>query len=250
VDVVVHLESPLLQREHHAAAPFAELLEAAAGRVRRFVLQSSAQVYAPVLPSRWPILEHFPRLARETPGIQMYVQRKIDEENALLQTAGRGPLEFVVLRHTAAFGLEGGFAEWVLELVGLRPAAAIERYSALGVMQWVHAEDLADAIVVAALDDAAANQAFNIAGPESFTVAELVEAALSRDPSLLRADRPCKFASVKAATVMGWVAGQRLGDALVPPEPLHWGAWRSPRNVPFRPESSNGRFLTGDALRR
>jgi nucleoside-diphosphate-sugar epimerase len=249
VDVVVHLESPLLQREHHATAPFAELLEAAAGRVRRFVLQSSAQVYAPVLPSRWPILEHFPRLARETPGIQMYVQRKIVEENALLQAAERGPLEFVILRPTAAFGIEGGFAERVLELVGLRPAAAIEWYSAVGVMQWVHVEDLADAIVAAALNDAAANQVFTIAGPESFTVAELAEAALSRDPSPLRADRPGKFTSVKAATVMGWVPGRRLGDALVPPEPLHWDALQSSGSAPFRPGPSNGRFPAGDSSR-
>ena len=206
VDVVIHLEDSLPQREHHAAAPFAELLEAGAGRVRRFVLQSSAQVYAPVLSSRWPILEHFPRFAREAPGTQMYAQRKVDEENALLQAAGRGSMEFVVLRPTEVFGIGGGFAEHVLELVRLRPAAAAGRYSALGVMQWVHVEDLADAVLVAALDDAAADQAFTIAGPESFTVAELAEAAWSRDQSLLRADRPARFTSVKATAVMGWVA--------------------------------------------
>lgn len=249
VDVVVHLEDSLPQRERHAATPFARLLESAAEGVRRFVLQSSAQVYAPVPPSRWPILEHFPRFAREAPGTQMYVQRKVDEENALLQAAGRGSMEFVVLRPTEVFGVEGGFAEHVVELLGLGPTEAVRHYSALGVMQWVHVEDLADAVAVAALDDAAANQAFTIAGPESFTVAELAEAAWSRDQSLLRADRSPRFTSVKATAVMGWAPGRRLSDALVQPQPLRWGGWRLPRSAPFRPGPSNGRFPADSAWR-
>jgi nucleoside-diphosphate-sugar epimerase len=248
VDVVVHLEDSL-PRERHAEAPFAGLLGAAAEGVRRFVLQSSAQVYAPVPPSGWPILEHFPRFARETPSTQMYVQRKVDEENALLQAAGRDSMEFVVLRPTEVFGVEGGFAEHVLELVGLRPAAAVRRYSALGFMQWVHIEDLADVVALAALDDAAADQAFTIAGPESFTVAELAEVALSRDQSLLRTDRPARFTSVKATAIMGWVPGRRLSDTLVHPEPLRWGGWRSPSSAPFRSGPSNGRFPADSAWR-
>jgi len=247
VDVVVHLDSSLPQGKHYSTVPVTELLEAVAGRVRRFVLQSSVQVYAPVPPSQWPILEHSPRFAPGTPGTQMYVKRKIDEENALLLAAERAPMEFVILRPTAVFGIEGGFAEQVLELVGRRPAAAVEWYSAFGVMQWVHIEDLADAILVAALDDAAADQAFTIAGPESFTVGELAEATLSRDPSLLQADRPTRFATMKATAVMGWAPGRRLTDALVPPEPLPWGGWRSPRSAHFRPEPSNGRFSADGA---
>jgi nucleoside-diphosphate-sugar epimerase len=248
VDVVVHLDDPLPQREYHpigAATPFVKLLEAAAGRVRRFVLHSSVQVYAPVPAPRWPILEHFPRLAHGAPSAQAYGQRKIDEEDALVHTAARGPMEFVVLRSTEVFGTDRGFAEQVLELVGLRPAAAVQRYSAIGVMQWVHVEDLADAILVAALDDTAAGQVFTIAGSESFTVTELAEAAWSRDPSPLRAERPAKFTSVKAAAVMGWSPDRPLSDVLVPREPRRRGGWRSITDAPSYPRPNGGRFSAG-----
>ena len=238
VDVVVHHERPVPRPDGRslstAAAPFTQLLEAAVGRVRRFVLHSSVQVYAPVpTPSRWPILEHFPLLAHGTAAAQAYGQRKIDEEKALFHAAARGPMEFVVLRPTEVFGVGGGFAEQLLDLIDLQPAVAVGRYSAIGVMQWVHVEDLADAMVAAALDDATADQAFTIAGPESFTVAELAEMAWSGDPFVLRADRPAKFTSVKAAAIMGWAPGRRLSDALFALESPRWSDWRSPRYWPL-----------------
>jgi nucleoside-diphosphate-sugar epimerase len=196
---------------------------------------------------QWPILEHFPRFAHGTPNAQTYGQRKIDEENALLYTAAQSPMEFVVLRSTEIFGTEGGFAEHVLELISLRPAVAVQRYSAIGVMQWVHVEDLADAILVAALDDAAADQAFTIAGPESFMVSELAEAAWSNDASLLRADRPAKFTSVKAATIMGWVPDRHLSDLFAPPELLYRGGWQSTIGASSYPESNGHQFPSGSA---
>ena len=238
VDVVVHLERPVPRYDGRspstATAPFTQLLEAAVGSVRRFVLHSSVQVYAPVpTPSRWPILEHFPLLAHGTAAAQAYGQRKIDEEKALSLAAARGSMEFVVLRPTEVFGVGGGFAEQLLDLIDLQPAVAVGRYSATGVMQWVHVEDVADAMVAAAVNYAAADQAFNIAGPESFTVAELAEMAWSRDPFVLRADRPAKFTSVKAAAIMGWAPGRRLSDALVPLESPRWSDWRSTRYWPL-----------------
>ena len=151
------------------------LLAACARSVKRFVFISSVAVYAPAPdPDRWPITEDAPLQAHGSEHLQSYGQSKIEGEKKLLRYHHAHKLEYTIVRPPAVYGKE---APWLRQLVRrlqenpwptLTPAAQAFR------MHWVHVRDLAEGIILAGTRSEAANQVFNIAGPEVFTQATMV----------------------------------------------------------------------------
>ncbi|QGN32428.1 NAD(P)-dependent oxidoreductase [Microlunatus sp. Gsoil 973] len=188
----------------------------------RFVLISTVLVYAPVPdPRRWPILEGFPRRAHGEPAGRAYGQACIDAEDALVDEAGRRGVEYVILRPTVILGSSAdGFGERVLTDLSERPWMAAGRYQGAGTMQWVDARDAAAAVTLAAVEPAAADEAFTIAGPAAFTSGDLARLATGRLDDLGDVSDP-KFDTTKAETILGW----RPAYQLVAAEPGPSGWW-------------------------
>jgi len=180
-------------------------------RPERYVLVSSVLVYAPVPdPRRWPILEGFPRRAHGDPGSRAHGQACIDAEDVLIDEAICRGIDYVILRPTVILGsCDDGFGERVLADLSDRPWLAAGRYQGAGTMQWVDARDAAAAVASAALEPAAANESFTIAGPVAFTSDDLARLASGRTDDLADAADP-KFDTTKAETILGWRPAYQL----------------------------------------
>ncbi len=148
----------------------AALAAAASGRLRRYVFTSSIAVYgqggefneeAPLVPSDYP---------------NPYSAQKADSERALFEAQWRSGLPVTTLRPAFIYGPNNPFDReaffWDRLLAG-RPIVVPE--DGLGTMQWVHAQDVARAAVLAADDDHASGRAFNLASYPPVTQLEFVQ---------------------------------------------------------------------------
>jgi nucleoside-diphosphate-sugar epimerase len=202
------------------------LLHASVMGVRRFVLLSSVLVYSPVpWPSRWPITENFPRRAHGNAALRQYGQSKIEAEDLILDLHRQYGLEYVILRPTVAYGPGAGFVEQLIRQLVSQPWLALARGVQLGVMQWVHVSDLAEAIVLAGTCSEAANEVFNIAGNKAITVPAVAAAVreilgpfASWDSARFKGhargkSRP-KFSIEKAQTMLGYTPQVQFPECL------------------------------------
>lgn len=157
----------------------------------RFVFTSSAAVYRPApWPFMWPITEDHPQAAYANEGLRSYGQSKIDAEQRILRAHDERGLEYVILRPTATYGPGAQYAERLLQHATrpwggwapgagwgmpppLQPGDLAEEY---GVLQSVHARDLADAVVRAGTVPEAANEVINVAGGEVFAPQQVAAA--------------------------------------------------------------------------
>lgn len=148
------------------------LLEACVASAPRFVFISSVSVYKPApFPFMWPIHEDREQLAHGHQQLHDYGQSKIDAEAAVRAWHDAHGAEYVILRPPVVYGIGAPFVERLLNQVIEHPRAAVAQGGSLGVMQWLHARDMADAVVLAGTRPGAANRAFNVGGPELITMA-------------------------------------------------------------------------------
>jgi nucleoside-diphosphate-sugar epimerase len=230
------------------------LLRASVMGVRRFVFLSSVLVYSPVpWPSSWPITEDFPRRAHGNAALRNYGQSKIEAEDLVLRLHCQQGLEYAMLRPTVVYGPGAWFVEQLLRQLVSRPWLAVAHGAQLGVMQWVHVSDLAEAVVLAGTSPRAANEVFNIAGREALTMPDVAAAVRELIGPFARLDRTRsqgrargksspKFSIEKAQTVLGYTPQVQFPEGLdeilaamehrqphAPHSPK--GSWRGPESA-------------------
>jgi nucleoside-diphosphate-sugar epimerase len=153
-------------------------------RVRRFVYTSSVSVYSPApYPYMWPITEDSPLKAHGSEALKNYGQSKIDAEALIQRTHREHDLEFVIIRPPTVYGPGAHFVHKMIKQIMTRPFMALSGNGQLGYMQWIHVDDLAEAIVLAGTVPKAANEVFNVAGGEIITAPTIAA-------NILKTDRP------------------------------------------------------------
>jgi nucleoside-diphosphate-sugar epimerase len=154
------------------------LRAAVASRVRRFVFTSSVAVYnrAP-WPFLWPIHETFALRSVGDDNLRNYAQSKIDAEDAVRRFHHEHGIEAVILRSAAVYGPGARWAEEIVRGVLANPLRAFSPVGRFESNQWVHRDDLADAVVLAGTDPAMRNEIFNVAGGELFSLRDILAAA-------------------------------------------------------------------------
>lgn len=106
------------------------------------------------------------------PGPSMYLRSKADGERAIRTTAG---VDWTILRPSVVFGPEDRFLNTFARLARLFPVIPLARAEAR--FQPVYVGDLAQAIVNALDTPATIGRCYELAGPDVFTLAELVRLA-------------------------------------------------------------------------
>jgi len=200
------------------------LKAAAAVSIRRFVYVSSAAVYdrSHFLPALWPIDESFPLAAHGVPALRQYGQSKMEAEKLVRQYADDG-FEYVIVRPTVTYGRGAGFIERLLEHLRQYPRSVLAPSGHVPSLQWIHAQDLADLVVVAAGSPCAVNTTFTAAGRELFsmrTVAGIADALRRGDDGALRGWRAeietgrLRYSVERARQLLSWSAQTGLVEGL------------------------------------
>jgi nucleoside-diphosphate-sugar epimerase len=182
------------------------LLEAAAGAgARRMVHLSTLMVYG-----RTPDGDLDERAPRRRFG-NAYADSKLDAERAVLDGSRSGGLEAVVLQPTAVYGPYGGV--WTERLlVQLRGARAILVDGGAGLCNHVYVDDLVQAMLLAAVAEGVAGEAFLVSAAEPVTWREFY----ARFERLLGGERTVEMSA--AAALAHWREARRrrprlLGEA-------------------------------------
>jgi nucleoside-diphosphate-sugar epimerase len=216
VDVVIHLAA-LLPNHPPAALSRTNVVgtrnlmhSCTRNQVRRIVFASSTSVYAQ---SSWPlahgITEHSPVRMRAGNRIEFYGLTKAQAEQAIVDAHQRSTLEYVILRSPVVYGSTDGWDRKVLEGARLLPAPALS--APLRNLQWLHADDLNRAIKVSAFDARAANEVFNIAGIEVFSLGDIaltfraIERSIPVKHPLLPARPQLRYSVDKARARLGFI---------------------------------------------
>ncbi|HEV7860310.1 MAG TPA: NAD(P)-dependent oxidoreductase [Pyrinomonadaceae bacterium] len=153
-----------------------------ASGVGRFVYTSSVSVYSPApYPFMWPITEDSPLKAHGSEALKNYGQSKIDAEGLVQRTQREEGLEYVIIRPPTVYGSGAHFVLRMIDKIMTRPLMALRGNGQLGYMQWLHVDDLADAIVMAGTRPGAANQVFNVAGGEIITAPTIAATILEKE---------------------------------------------------------------------
>lgn len=105
-----------------------------------------------------------------TPGPSMYLRSKADGERAIKAVGG---VDWTILRPSVLFGPEDNFLNAFARLQRLFPVMPLARADAR--FQPVYVGDVAQAIVNALDTPATIGKTYELAGPEVFTLRELVE---------------------------------------------------------------------------
>ena len=173
----------------------ARLLEAAAGRVRRFVHVSSVGVYG--FPSDLPIRETHPFAPRT-----LYSATKVRAEKLAAELAPKHGVELTIVRPTIIYG--PGDTNGMLDKMVRMIRAGTYRIVGDGsnVLHHTHIDDMVQGIGQAATHPGAAGEDFILAGPETTTLLELSElVAEAAGRKLPRVHVPLGFARAVAAGV-------------------------------------------------
>lgn len=156
------------------ASGTAALVDAAAGRVRRFVLVSSNNVFAPHRsPAVWPLRDEALRMAHGNPQQTALGESLIAAEDIVFDAADRGLFQHCTLRPTVIAGRAGGFIDTLVTGI-LRGTSNLDLQRRMwDVMQWTHGSDLARAALLVAGHDGTANQCFTVAGDQPVTIYDI-----------------------------------------------------------------------------
>ncbi len=143
-----------------------DLLNACAGRVRRFVLISSVGVYG--FPSRLPIREDHPFSPRTLYGVT-----KVEAEKIVRASAPALGIEFSIVRPTIVYGR--GDRNGMLDKLERMIAAGKYRLVGDGqnTLHHTHIDDICAGVLLACSSAAAAGEDFILAGPETITLERL-----------------------------------------------------------------------------
>jgi UDP-glucose 4-epimerase len=177
--------------------------------VPRLVFVSSTSVYRDAsVPLAVGLDEKAPLRTDAFSDLEEYGLSKVNAERQVLQLQHGARYAFVIVRAPIVYGAADGWDRRLVEAVRQRPGMML-RLSALPTLQCVHLDDLARGLVLAASHSAAANQIFNMAGAELFSLRDLVRSAFPavanwpgqrplRDPEHL------KYDIRKARSTIGW----------------------------------------------
>lgn len=148
-----------------------DLIAACAGGIRRFVMISSNNVYTPHRsPAMWPLVDDAPRMAHGNPQQTALGESLIAAEDAVMDAAARGEIDFAILRPTVIAGRSAAFIENMIVGI-LQGTANLDLQRRMwDMMQWTHGTDLARAAALVAEHDGARNQCFLVAGAEQITI--------------------------------------------------------------------------------
>lgn len=145
-----------------------DLLRAAAGRVGRFVLVSSVGVYG--FPTELPITEESPFAPRT-----LYSQTKIEAEKLVASLAPSLGLPFTIVRPTIIYG--PGDTNGMLDKLAAMLRA--RRYLLVGhgdnTLHHTYVDDVVNGVFTLAATEAAKDDHFIVAGPETITLRRLSE---------------------------------------------------------------------------
>lgn len=159
------------------AAGTEHLLRACAGRVDRFVMVSSAEIYQDRHdPQQWPISDATPARAPDPGPEGARVRSLVAAERAVTAAAERDGLDYAILRPTTVAGRKCREIEEMITDLIRRPESAMATHHALGALHWSHGKDVAAAALLVAEHRAARNQCFLVAGPETVTVLDVQSA--------------------------------------------------------------------------
>lgn len=146
------------------------LLRAAKGRVGRFVFVSSVGVYGFPPADALPVTEQTPFAPRT-----LYSQTKIDAERLVARLGRELGVAYTIVRPTILYG--PGDTNGMLDKLAAMLRA--RRYLVVGdgrnVLHHTHVDDVVRGIDVLAKADAARNDDFIVAGPETITLQRLSE---------------------------------------------------------------------------
>ncbi|HUR64110.1 MAG TPA: NAD(P)-dependent oxidoreductase [Candidatus Thermoplasmatota archaeon] len=195
------------------------MLQWAASHAKRFVLASTAQVYAPA--GGKPLTEDHPRRP-----VTYYGATKLAAEALTLNAHDRGAVEACVVRPFNMYGPGQGGAYIVPTILAqVREGREVRVRSGRPVRDFLYVGDAVDLFALAATHPKAAGEAFNAASGRSVPIGELARAAIragGRRLPFVSEDRaaPHKEADAvhadagKAKRLLGWSARTPLPDGL------------------------------------
>lgn len=194
IDCIIHLAARVHQMKDQASDPLAEFravnttttcnLAKAATKVgvKRFIYLSSIKVHGEETSKTSPYTESDQLFPQDPYGLS-----KWEAENQLMQLASQSELEVVILRPPLVYGpkVKANFFQMIrtIEKGIPLPLGAIRNQRSL-----VYVENLADAIINAAIHPAAANQIFLVSDGEDISTPNLIRKiakALHCSPRLL-----------------------------------------------------------------
>jgi 2'-hydroxyisoflavone reductase len=185
------------------------MLEHLTGTIRHYILISTTSVYVPEAPT--PVVESAPKLNREQPELGPFAAYGVDKwrtERALAAECATRDIAWTVLRPAIIYG-RYNYApreSYLFDLVTRREPLILPEWAPAR-FSFVWVEDLARVIIRALNHTALFSQAYNIAGPEAVSYAELVE-------------------------IVSQVCGERLETRIAPQ-----GVGEEPMTLPFPPDS-------------
>lgn len=150
------------------------LVQAAWGKVRRFVLVSSNNVFSPHRsPAVWPLRDDALRMPHGNAQQTALGESLIAAEDAVFDAAEQGAFEHCTLRPTVIAGRSGGFIDNMVTGI-LQGRANLDLQRRMwDVMQWIHGADLARAAILVSESDKTANQCFTVAGDQPVTIYDI-----------------------------------------------------------------------------
>ena len=120
-----------------------------------------------------PRLLHMSALGAAADGPSMYLRSKAAGEAAVRETAGKVAL--TVFRPSVVFGRDDKFINLFARMQGLAPVFPVGRAGSL--LQPVHVEDVAQAMVNAANNPATFGRTYDLAGPHAYTLKQIIQFA-------------------------------------------------------------------------
>ncbi len=162
-DVVINLAGIL---HSDVANPYGARFKAAHVDLPRRIAEACAAVGV-------PRLLHMSALGAATNAPSMYLRSKADGEAAVLAAAGS--VGVTIFRPSVVFGRDDSFINMFARLQRFAPVIPVGGAQAR--LQPVHVEDVAQAMVNACDVPAAAGRAYTLAGPQSYTLRQIIEYA-------------------------------------------------------------------------
>jgi nucleoside-diphosphate-sugar epimerase len=149
--------------------------------------------------------------------VEQYGLSKIEAERRVFDAHNTSRLPFVIIRAPVVFGTGDGWDNRLLNAVRGRPWLTLSQLPTAPTLQCVHVDDLARGILLAASHPAAANQIFNMAGSELFSLRDVGRMAMpfgiaDRD---VRVGGDLKYDIGKARAMIGYAPRPRVSATVL-----------------------------------